>query len=290
MEDGPGPGEIEYPKTSGGDVVGPTIYGHAGAASAISVAAIPFNSTTAPESYSSRGPVTHYFGPVEGNLPAPPLLTPEELAKPDVTASDCVATTFFAFKLGSVWRFCGTSAAAPHAAAVAALLRQGDGNASGQQIRESLLKTATPIVGFPATAVGSGLVDARAAIESLPELTAAPDGPSVPVPPLEGGAVPQPVDASTPPPVPPRTTILKHPPKLVRTRGRTARVVFRFGSDQAGVSFLCKVDRARFRSCARRFVRRFGLGRHVVRVKAVSSAGLADSTPAVFRFRVEHVS
>ncbi|HEU4706254.1 MAG TPA: S8 family serine peptidase [Solirubrobacterales bacterium] len=296
MEDGSGPGETEYPETSGGDVVGPTIYGHAGAASAISVAAIPFNSTTEPEEFSSRGPVTHYFGPVEGNLPAASLLTPEELTKPDVTASDCVATTFFAFKVGGVWRFCGTSAAAPHAAAVAALLRQGDANATALQVRESLVETATPIGAFPETAVGTGLVDARAAIESLPEFTATPDGPSSVVPPIEE-PVPPPPSASNPPPPPsppaqvaPQTSFLKHPPKVVRTRSRFARVVFRFGSDQAGATFLCKVDGGAFRPCGSRITHRFAVGRHVVRVKAVGSTGLADATPAIFRFRVERVS
>jgi subtilisin family serine protease len=297
MEDGSGFAETEYPESSGGDVVGPTIYGHAGSASAISVAAIRFNTIVEPEEFSSRGPVTHYFEPVEGPLPAAPLLTPEELTKPDVTASDCVATTFFAFKAGGVWRFCGTSAAAPHAAAVAALLRQGDGNATAQQIRESLVETATPIGAFPETAVGTGLVDVRSAIESLPELTVAPDGPSIVVPPIEERVAPPPPPSSStslpappPPPTAPNTTILKHPPRVVRTRGNTARVGFRFGSDQAKVTFLCKVDKARFRSCGRRISPRFAIGRHVLRVKAVNSAGLADPTPAAFRFRVKRVS
>lgn len=294
MLDGSGFGETEYPESGGGDVVGPTIYGHAGAASAISVAAIRFNSTTEPEEFSSRGPVTHYFEPVEGSLPAVPLLTPEELAKPDVTATDCGATTFFASNVGGVWRFCGTSAAAPHAAAVAALLRQGDANATAEEVRESLVDTATPIGAFPPTTVGSGLVDARSAIESLPELTAAEDGPSTVVPPLEEPVTPTPTSSNPPPPPPPppiapNTSFLKHPPKLVRTRSKTARVVFRFGSDQAGVTFRCKVDKGSFRSCGSRTVRRFGLGRHTVKVVAVSSAGLADATAAVFRFRVKHV-
>ncbi len=296
MLDGPEFGETEYPESSGGDVVGPTIYGHAGAASAISVAAIPFNSTTEPEEYSSRGPVTHYFEPVEGALPAAPLLTPEELEKPDVTATDCGATTFFASKVGGVWRFCGTSAAAPHAAAVAVLLRQGDANATAQEVRESLLSTATPIGVFPPTAVGSGLVDARSAIESLPELTAAEDGPSTVVPPVEEPvAPPSPPSTPAPPPPPPPqvapdTSLLKHPSKLVRTRSNTARAAFRFGSDQAGVTFRCKFDKATFRACGSRIVHRFGLGPHVVKVVAVSSAGLADATPAVFRFRVQRAS
>ncbi len=65
-----------------------------------------------------------------------------------------------------------------------------------------------------------------------------------------------------------------------------ARLRFRFGSNQAGVTFLCKVDRTRFKRCGARFSRRFGRGRHVVRVKARGATGLVDGTPAVFRFRV----
>jgi hypothetical protein len=84
----------------------------------------------------------------------------------------------------------------------------------------------------------------------------------------------------------PGTFLRRHPPKVLRTAARTARAVFRFGSNEAGVVFLCKFDRARFRVCARRIVRRFGLGRHVLRVKARDRDGDTDPTPAVFRFRV----
>ena len=48
------------------------------------------------------------------------------LAKPDFAATDGVRTTFFAQLIGGVERFFGTSAAAPQAAAVGALLREFD--------------------------------------------------------------------------------------------------------------------------------------------------------------------
>ena len=48
--------ETEYPTSAGGDTVGPTIFGHSGAEGAISVGAVRFNDSTAPEEYSSRGP------------------------------------------------------------------------------------------------------------------------------------------------------------------------------------------------------------------------------------------
>ncbi len=302
LENGGGVSATDYPTSSGGDVVGPTVFGHAGAASAIAVAAVPFNNSAKIEPYSSRGPVTHYFGPVSGTIPALLLGSPEEVPKPDLAATDCGATTFFAFRdSGGTWRFCGTSAAAPHAAAVAALVRQAKPTLPEQQLRSSLTDTAAPVGAFPPEAAGAGLVDAFAAIGSLPGPIEGGDGPSEGVTPLEeppSGNPPQTAPSTSGagpvPPSPivpaPNTSILKHPAKVVRTRSRTRRVVFRFGSDQAGVAFLCKVDRGAFRACGSPLARRFGVGRHILSVKAVGSAGLADPTPAVFRFRVKHVS
>jgi hypothetical protein len=191
LENGAGVTKMEYPKSELGDVVGPTIFGHAGAAGAIALAAVRYDNGAAPEGFSSRGPVTHYFGPVAGTGPAAELLSPQTIAKPDAAATDCGATTFFAHRSdGVTWRFCGTSAAAPHAAAVAALLRQGNPPASVSQIRASLTETAVPVGAFPPAAVGSGLIDALAAVESLPEPVSVEDGPSIVVPALEGESVP----------------------------------------------------------------------------------------------------
>jgi hypothetical protein len=300
MQNGGGVSATEYPESSAGDVVGPSIFGHAGDPSAISVAAVPFNNSGKPERYSSRGPVVHLFAPVQGTTPAAEFLSPETIAKPDLAATDCGATTFFASLSAGRWRFCGTSAAAPHAAAVAALLRQAKPAQPAASYREALTATAAPVGAFGPSAVGAGLVDAFAALGSLPGPLEGEDGPSTSVAPIDASPAPAPADlggssgpSPTPsggPAAPPDTLLSKHPGKLVRTRGRTARVVFRFGSDQAGSSFLCKVGASRFRPCGSRVVRRFGLGPHAVAVKAVSSAGLADPTPALVRFRVRHVS
>ncbi|HST70575.1 MAG TPA: S8 family serine peptidase [Solirubrobacterales bacterium] len=286
---------IEYPEPGGEDTAGPSIFGHAGAASAISVAAVPFNNSNAIEPYSSRGPVTHYFGPVEGTLPAAPLVTPDSIPKPDLAATDCGATTFFAFLSAGTWRFCGTSAAAPHAAAVAGLVRQAKPAFSEQEVRDSLIDGAVPVGAFPPEAAGAGLVDAFETIAGLPGPIEGGDGPSEPGPPLEPpgpstrGTVHQVVmpPAEAPPvAAAPQTHILKRPRAVVRTRSRTARLVFRFGSDQPGATFLCKVDHAPYRACSSRFARRYGLGRHVVRVQARGAGGLLDRTPALIRFRV----
>jgi Subtilase family len=299
LQNGGGVSAVEYPQSSGGDVVGPTVYGHAGAASAIAVAAVPFNNGAKVESYSSRGPVTHLFGPVEGPAPAPPLASPEVIAKPDLAATDCGATTFFAFLSSGTWRFCGTSAAAPHAAAVAALVRQAKPTFSGQQVRDALTETAAPVGSFPPEAVGAGLVDAFAAIDALPGPIEGGDGSSEPAAPLEtlgppaseNTTLPAPPPPISPQPAPrppsaPTTAIAKHPPKLVRAPGRSVRLVFRFSSDEAGATFLCRVDRGRFRACPPRFARRYPAGSHLLWVKALGAGGLADPTPALFHFRV----
>lgn len=303
MPDGGAITATEYSESGGGDVVGPTVFGHAGAESAISVAAVPFNNSGVVASYSSRGPVVHLFEPVEGAEPAAPLPgAPQTIPKPDLAATDCSATTFFAQLVSGVWRFCGTSAAAPHAAAVAALIRQAVPSASPQQIREALALAADPVAGFPPEAAGAGLLDALGALEVIGATPVEDDGPSTPLPPAEeGGTTPPPAPVPAPgsfAPIPvqpappsaaPSTFFRQRPPKLVRTRRTRARVVFRFGSDQAGAAFLCRVDRSRFRRCPPRFVRRLGAGPHVVRVKARGAGGRVDRTPAVYRFRVKRI-
>ena len=305
LENGGGVEGVEYPRSSGEDVVGPTIFGHSGSAAAISVGAIPFNSKSAPESYSSQGPVRHDFGPVAGTVPAKALGSPEILSKPDVTATDCGQTTFFASFSGSVWRFCGTSAAAPHAAGVAALMLDEEPGSEPEEVRTALQSSALKVGAFKACAVGAGLIDATGAIEDLlsPPSFTPPECliPEAEVP-VEEARAPGEWGLETPPsapigePVPqvvqepaPKTFIRRKPPHVVRTRTRLARVVFLFGSDQEGATFACRIDGSLFRRCGPRLVRRFGLGSHSLRVFARNSNGIGDSTPAVYRFRVKRV-
>ncbi len=306
LQNGGGVTGVEYPKSGGGDVVGPTIFGHAAAASAIAVGAVPFDDSGEPEEYSSRGPATHYFGPVAGNKPAPGLPTPEVVSKPDVAATDCGRTTFFARQPKSepgVWRFCGTSAAAPHAAGVAALMLEDKPGADAEEVRDAMAASAAGVGSFGPCAVGGGLIEAVGALEAIEgTLFPAPDPCE---PPDASGAVfvapgdwgsetpPRPpVNPAPPAPQPPgarvapSTSIAKHPRAIVRTRGSGIRLVFRFRSDQADAAFLCKVDNSGFKSCGTKLARRFALGRHVVKVKARGVTGLVDQTPAVFRFRV----
>ena len=116
----------EYPTSTGGDIVGPTIFGHNGAASAIGVGAVPFCNTEKPEDILVARAGHPLLRSGHGHPRRGTLEPVEIVSKPDVVATDCGDTTFFAAsQLGGVWRFYGTSAAAPHAAAVAALMLRG---------------------------------------------------------------------------------------------------------------------------------------------------------------------
>jgi subtilase family protein/Big-like domain-containing protein len=153
-------------ETSSADTIGPTVFGHAAAAGAIAVGAVRYNKTTAPESFSSRGPAKHLFGPVLSASPALAIPT-QTIAKPDVVATDGGANTFFGTLSGGARRFYGTSAAAPHAAAVAALALQANPGATPTQVRTALTATARPVGAFGPSAVGAGLIDAGAAVNAL---------------------------------------------------------------------------------------------------------------------------
>jgi len=323
LQNGGGVASTEYEESSpgpNGDIVGPTIYGHNGSENAISVGAVPYFSDMEPEQFSSRGPVTHYFGPVASSTtPAAPLEPPETLDKPDVVATDGGINSFFGSCSNHRWRFYGTSASAPHAAAVAALARNAVKSATQSEVKDALLGTAAPLPGFPETAVGTGLIRAPAAIAAL-ESEPFSEGPGAILEPASENCDLAPSNlpsseeeiegtspaASAPAPLPatattqssgaaedgspPTSFFRKHPPKVILTRRRGVRLAFRFGSDQGAVTFLCKVDRRRLHRCRNRFVRWYRLGRHVLRVKARRNGdGATDATPAVFRFRVRHV-
>lgn len=328
LQNGGGVSGTEYPRSGGGDVVGPAIYGHAGAASAITVGAVPYNNSNRIERYSSRGPVTHFFGPVVGSGSAPPLGSPEVISKPDIAATDCGRTTFFSFQpekeLGT-WRFCGTSAAAPHAAGIAALALEAGAGDPGA-VATALEGTGRMVGPFGACAAGAGLVDALATVEAFnggpttppsscsppnsadpveraagnwgleqpPEEPKEPEEPKKPEEPEKPKEVPNNPPTTDPPTTnpptetktPPVTAIRTHPKKLVRTPRALARVVFRFASDPAGASFRCQFDGSPWRACPATVKRWFGLGQHVVRVQAISKGAGADPSAAVFRFRV----
>ena len=234
-----------------GDSFGPTIFGHAGATGAIAVGAVRYNDATKPEPFSARGPVKHFFGPVAGSAPAA-AIAPQEIPKPDLAASDCGATTFFAqLDPSGTWRFCGTSAAAPHAAAVAALVRQANPGASAAQVRAALTSTATAIPGFGLDDVGAGLVDADAAVAALA--------------------------------LPPTVTISKGPEALSRNR----RPTIEFSANRPA-AFSCAIDGGAPQICSSPYTLPVALadGVHGIAVSAVDRAGRRGSSGTV-TFRVD---
>ncbi len=87
----------------------------------------------------------------------------------------------------------------------------------------------------------------------------------------------------------PQTKLKKHPAKLVKTDSAQVKVSFEFASSVAGSSFRCKLDKGAFKLCKSPQAYEVGPGPHVFKV-AASAAGLADATPAIFRFKVKRNS
>ena len=123
------------------------------------------------ESFSSAGGVPIIFD-VNGNR----LSTPYIRNKPGITAPDGTNTKFFGsfdFEADGFPNFFGTSAAAPHAAAVAALLLEAQPSFSPNDVYEALEQTALDM-DDPCTprfddgfdfATGWGLIQADQALE-----------------------------------------------------------------------------------------------------------------------------
>jgi hypothetical protein len=188
-----------------------------------------------------------------------------------------------------------------------------EGAASPNDIRAALVAGAAPVGAFGPCAVGAGLVDAVAAIEEV-EGGATATGPACEAPqsevdPEEAAAAGS-WGSEAPPSLPPSTTttpsgsgtvenpvlrvlprtfFLQRPAKLLRTRRNSAKAVFRFGSDEEGVSFVCRVDGGFFRPCPARLTRRFLPGWHVISVAARDAAGNGDRSPATYHFKVKRI-
>jgi hypothetical protein len=305
LENGSGVSKTEYPESvpSAGIVVGPTIFGHAGSPAAITLAAVRYSeSSTAPkepEPYSSRGPVVHYFDPVRnGSIPAGRLATREVIAKPDLTATDCAATTFFGEELkNGAYRFCGTSEAAPHAAGVAALMKARDQLAGPRETRGAMEGSATAFTRITSClAVGAGLLNADAAMTALSTAggssPVAGEGCEVNLPPEGGseehgasGTEEESVEETpvTPTPTPPGPTRAPAPVVSVTKGPATVdnepRPTFEFSASRQ-VTFVCQIDGAAPQSCSSPYVAPTALvdGQHGFAVVGTDSEGRSGAS------------
>jgi len=154
--------------TDPNDINSAPFYGHAAAEGGVAVAAHPYFDLDDVESFSTLGGINVLFDE-NGNPIAPSFRTV------DITGPDGVSTSVSGFNA-----FFGTSAAAPHLAAVAALVLQRAENLGAvlgvdftvDDLYEILFNTAIDIEspGFDNLS-GFGRVDAFAAVAAVPEPT-----------------------------------------------------------------------------------------------------------------------
>jgi hypothetical protein len=168
---GPSPQRIKY-VNFGADITfnqfdtnSPTVIGHHSATNAQAVAASPYFDPTNAEPFTSIGPNTIIFEP-DGTRKA----TPEVRQTPEITAVDGTNTTFFGQDIegDGFPNFFGTSAAAPHAAAISALIQEANPNLTPQEVYDVLANTALDI-GAPGfdNVTGAGLINAFDAVSSV---------------------------------------------------------------------------------------------------------------------------
>jgi len=182
--DGPNPQLIKYVVIDNGagvtvnefDTQSSTLYGHANAAGAEAVGAAFYRNTpefgvSLPllERFSSAGSTPILFD-TAGNR----LAIPQIRLKPEIVAPDGANTSFFGRDVepDGFPNFFGTSAAAPHAAAVAALMLQAVPTMAPDRVYEILETTAIdmgpPEFDFDS---GFGLIQADRAIASIVSVT-----------------------------------------------------------------------------------------------------------------------
>jgi hypothetical protein len=155
-------------------------HGHSQAAAAFSVAAVPaaaafgpgdpsgpypnpFTTAQFSETFTSDGP-RQLFYQANGSLFGAGVLNGQGLVrqKPDLTAADGVSTSVTGFN-----PFYGTSAAAPHAAAIAGLVKSSNGALTPAQIRTALTSSAIDIEAAGTDRdTGAGIVMAFQALQA----------------------------------------------------------------------------------------------------------------------------
>ena len=163
-----------------GIATGGNTYGHSAAENTVGVGQVDvrtaggaggiFNGTESVAADSSDGPRRFFFEPdgtpiTQGNFSS---TGGEVLQKPDLAAAGCVSTATPGFA-----PFCGTSAAAPHAAAIAALMLEAAGGPAHVTLAElrTAMTATTAVIDIEATGVdydsGAGIVMAPGAIAGV---------------------------------------------------------------------------------------------------------------------------
>ncbi len=183
--DGPMPDDLRFIVSGSSDIVddaildGPTTFGHSTAEGSLGTAAVIFDETppfgvNPPElaSFSSIGPATIRFD-IDGN----PLPEPDVRLGVEIAASNGGNTTFFFSDSvrdeDDLPNFFGTSAAAPNAAAIAALMTSVNPDLTPEEVADILRETAIDMddpttEGFdvgPDFASGFGFVQADLAVQ-----------------------------------------------------------------------------------------------------------------------------
>ena len=145
----------------------PITYGHNSAVGANGVAAYSPFTPNIPEDFTSTGPVRIVFDRNNNRIPE----AQQVRLKPDMAAMDGGNTTFFTGDTGrdldSFPNFFGTSAAAPTAAAIAALVLQkngGPGSVNPAQMKTILQRSAFPHDLDPYSARGQAIATNRGKI------------------------------------------------------------------------------------------------------------------------------
>jgi subtilisin family serine protease len=154
----------EYVNKNPGDRGSSTIYGLANARNAISVGAVDANNPFQIEEFSDSSSTPILFDPQGNRLPIP-----EIRQKPEIVAPNRVSTA--TTNSPAFDTFGGTSAAAPHAAAVAALILEqagGTGSLTPQQLRQILTNTDAPVISSGFTPSNNGLIQADVAVAQTP--------------------------------------------------------------------------------------------------------------------------
>lgn len=90
---------------------------------------------------------------------------------------------------------------------------------------------------------------------------------------------------------PPQTKITSHLKKTVRRTKNSAKVRFRFRSDEPGSKFACKLDSGKWKACrsAKTLKVKAGKRKHTFQVRATDKAGNVDRTPAKWAWRVKRI-